>query len=477
MPDHRLEPCRGSGLEIALRLQGHADDADEREDGRLLVGGGRRDRHGCDDELAAAREEQGEGHEGDHDGVAVAPADEVHEDERVEHAEPEGVPTADAVALGEARQGVGEQPDRQERRHAHGQGRDVGVLREDADDEVLHLQRERTVGRRRVDPHRVDLVGEGAGHPERAHGIRVHPAQDDLSLRGVAVGVAAEERRREHDRQAPEEPRHRRGLAAVHGAHPQPRVDEQGHADGEQDRREDPSGARAEPHEAEALDERRGGQLEGVGGQEGGADGAGGHEGRAERAAPDHRVGPRAPERGGEAVTEVDDARVDDPRRRAAEQRSSRRRHDAPAPAAPSCGEGFALEVRYRSCRSASEGPLDLGLDGQSRRSGRVRARATPRRERGVTEPCRTADARDVPPEGLEPSPVAILSRLPLPIGPRGRGPQYAVVPGRRRHRGARHDPVSGEHFSRAGTFRWGAFAYSWGQSPRPVAGRGTQCF
>src|SRR6478672_991402 len=34
-----------------------------------------------------------------------------------------------------------------------------------------------------------------------------------------------------------------------------------------------------------------------------------------------------------------------------------------------------------------------------------------------------------VPPEGLEPSPLAILSRLPLPVGPRGRRPSMPPAP------------------------------------------------
>ena len=107
----------------------------------------------------------------------------MHDDERVEHPEPERVPTAHAVALGQAGEGVCEDADGEQRGDPHGDRRGIRVVGEDTDDEVLHLERERAVRRGRVDPHRVDLVGERARHPERPDGVRVHPAQDDLALR------------------------------------------------------------------------------------------------------------------------------------------------------------------------------------------------------------------------------------------------------------------------------------------------------
>ena len=51
-----------------------------------------------------------------------------------------------------------------------------------------------------------------------------------------------------------------------------------------------------------------------------------------------------------------------------------------------------------------------------------VRARKNLTQRKGFRHRAGNPHSRRVPPTGIEPAPVAILSRLPLPVGPRGRG-------------------------------------------------------
>ena len=295
VPDQGAEPRGGAESRGAVGLHRHPDDADEGQRAGLLVARGGGDEDGADPEAAAARDEEGQRDERDHDGVAVGATDEVHDDEGVEHGEPEGVGRADAEALREPGKGPGQQRDGRESGQPHENRGEVGVVTGDRDDEVLHLQRERAVRRRRQHPHRVDLVGELTGHPVGAVGVRVESALHDETLGGVAVRVAAEERRGEQDREAPEDPGEAGDATAVPRAHPQPRVDEQGEPGQEQDRRGEPAGALSHPLQVEGLDER------GPRRQERGGERAGADETHPERAAADHRVGPGELERGHEA--------------------------------------------------------------------------------------------------------------------------------------------------------------------------------
>ena len=225
--DEGAQPGRGAQTGGAVGLHRHPDDADEGEGTGLLVARGGGDEGGADPEAAEAGDVEREHDERDHDGVTVGATDEVHDDERVEDREPEGLGRVDPETPGEARQGPGQQRDGGQRRQAHEDGGEVGVVAGDRDDGVLHLERERAVGRRSEHPHRVDLVGELTGDPVGAVGVGVEAALDDEPLRGVAVGVAAEERRSEQDRQAPEDPGEARHPATLARPHAQPGVDEQ----------------------------------------------------------------------------------------------------------------------------------------------------------------------------------------------------------------------------------------------------------
>ncbi len=206
---------------------GESGDAHEREHRRLLDAGTGSDGDRRGDPAPVGGHEEADDDERDHDGVVVHATDEVHEHERVERAEPDGLVARDAHLLGQPRQGVGDDADCDERRQTHGDGGEQRIPAGQVDDEPLDLQGDGAVGRRGEQPQRVHLVGKRAGYGDRAGLIRVHAAADDEPLGRVAVRVAAEQRRNGDDGQAPPGPRRDRGRGhALGGAQVQPRVEQ-----------------------------------------------------------------------------------------------------------------------------------------------------------------------------------------------------------------------------------------------------------
>ena len=271
----------------AVSLHGHADDTDQGQHRGLFEAGGGGDADTGEHEVPSRGQQQGHDDEGDHQGVAVRTADEVHHDERVEHAEPHRAVAAHAEPLGEAWHRPGHQAHGDQGREAHHHRGDVGVVARDGDDEVLYLEREWAVGRRREQPKRVDLVTERAGHVDRTDLVGVHALDHDLALSGVAVGVAAEQGWGQQHRQAPQQPGESvQGGTAGSRPQSQPGVDQQGHARHQQQGGGETAGSGAQPLQLQARDEWC------VFGQERRRERAGCHQGHTQRAATGEGVGP-----------------------------------------------------------------------------------------------------------------------------------------------------------------------------------------
>ena len=215
-------------------------------------------------------------------------ADEVHDDEGVEHGQPRRRRHVVAEAAGDLRQQHGDEHDTQQGGDAHGDRRGIRVQGAgDVDDEVLDLQHERAVGRRRVEPHRVDVLGVLLGHSRRAVAVGVEVDVDEPPLPGVAVGVAAEQRRGQEDRRRPEPEHVARGAGpSGAGADAEPRVEQEQHAGHEHGGGEHAAGLRLQ-----GPDERDVGERVDVG-QERRGEAAAHDEGGAQRAAADRRDAP-----------------------------------------------------------------------------------------------------------------------------------------------------------------------------------------
>jgi hypothetical protein len=157
-------------------------------------------------------------------GALTAPARAMAMDghERVEDDEPRRQADVVAEPAGDLRQEEGDESDPQKGRQAHGDRRGIRVARPgEVDDEVLDLQLQRPVGRRRVEPHRVDVLRVLLGDRRRSVAVGVDADVDEAPLPGVAVGVAAEQRGREQKRQGPE-PENVAGGVGPAGARSQP---------------------------------------------------------------------------------------------------------------------------------------------------------------------------------------------------------------------------------------------------------------
>ena len=123
----------------------------------------------------------------------MGPADEIDHQYRIQGGEPRRYRGIGAPAPGYSRNQQADQanPDQCQRAHRHGGG--VGMETGQIDDQVLQLQAQRPVGRRRLPPHPGDLIGERPRQHRRPRIVGVDAVVDQPSLGCIAIGVMAED--------------------------------------------------------------------------------------------------------------------------------------------------------------------------------------------------------------------------------------------------------------------------------------------
>lgn len=208
-------------------------DEHQRDQGGRLHQGGQGQQRGAERRPVGHRRGQPGAEQPHHQSVVVRTADQVDQDQRVEHAEPERRRRVDPAASGQAGQDRGEQDHPEHGDHPQA---------EDAEDHLgaghrRHRrgqdQENRAVRGGGVLPDRRHLGGEGTTEGGRTVPVDVQPGADHRPLGQVAVDVAAEDRRRDRqwcrpERQGDDQGRRAgRTLAVDEASQPPPGGDEQ----------------------------------------------------------------------------------------------------------------------------------------------------------------------------------------------------------------------------------------------------------
>ena len=182
----------------------------------------------------------------------------VHDDERIEYAEPQGGCRIDAVGDGK----TGEIDDKQcepgERGEPEEQGRKRRLLRGEGGNPAREEKPDGAVGSRCLRPHRVDAVLEPPVDDRDSGLVGILAGRHHTALGEVGVDVAAEERRSKHERCHPRDEHRDKetrldaakavrivGVGEQVVAQDEPGLEEQGNADEDEGAREEQPRGRA----------------------------------------------------------------------------------------------------------------------------------------------------------------------------------------------------------------------------------------
>ena len=138
----------------------------------------------------------------EHQYVVVRRTDAMRDQHRVGDHQPGREHRVHPARGRQPRYGPGDQHDPQYGEQAMRQHQHVRVHGESRDQTAVR-ERQWTVRRRRLHPHRVDGLDDVAGQHARAHVVRVEALGDEGTLRGVAPRVPAEQRRHQEQRRTP----------------------------------------------------------------------------------------------------------------------------------------------------------------------------------------------------------------------------------------------------------------------------------